>query len=97
MKTASANAGGDARVDYSHTTALQFIGIAYDNGRPVFWNQDDAGHRETLEAKVNLHDGNWHHVAGIRKGSAYTIYIDGSNVAGRNNATLGTITPNCLP
>lgn len=35
-------------------------------------------------------DGNWHHIALVRQGSNFTIYVDGQNVAsGSNSANVG--------
>jgi hypothetical protein len=96
LKTASPNSGWACLVAYSHTTALQYIGIAVERNKLAFFNKDDVGNTEALGANVDSKDGKWHHIVGTRNGNSYNIYVDGSNASSANNPTLGTITPNCF-
>jgi len=44
-----------------------------------------------LATNVNTRDGQWHHLAGVRRGSTMFLYVDGQEV-GSANTTLGSYT-----
>jgi hypothetical protein len=99
LKTASMNGGPSALVDYSHTTAVSYIGMGYNAPsphKPHLFIKDDASNTLGFEGKLDIEDAKWHHIVGTRDGTLYTIYIDGSNAGSVNNATIGPATTNCF-
>ena len=66
--------------------------------RPSFWiNEFSSSVPILLPTNGDYRDGNWHHLAVVRSGSAFSMYIDGSLVAsGTHAGNCGSSTRNLM-
>ena len=66
--------------------------------RPSFWiNEFSSSVPILLPTSGDYRDGNWHHLAVVRSGSAFSMYIDGSLVAsGTHAGNCGSSTRNLM-
>ena len=46
------------------------------NGKAVI-SVDDKSYRTDIASTTSVNDGAWHHIAGVKNGSSYLIYVDG--------------------
>lgn len=75
---------------YALASATQF--------RPSFWiNEFSSSVPILLPSSGDYRDGNWHHLAVVRSGSAFSMYIDGVRVAnGTHTGNCGSSTRNLM-
>lgn len=66
--------------------------------RPSFWiNEFSSSVPILLPSSGDYRDGNWHHLAVVRSGSAFSMYIDGVRVAnGTHAGNCGSSTRNLM-
>ena len=66
--------------------------------RPSFWiNEFSSSVPILLPTSGDYRDGNWHHLAVVRSGSSFSMYIDGSLVAsGTHAGNCGSSTRNLM-
>jgi hypothetical protein len=79
--------------------AFSFYGLASASQfRPSFWiNEFSSGSPILIPSTGDYRDGNWHHIAIVRNGSAFAMYIDGSQVAsGTHPGNCGSSTRNLM-
>ena len=53
----------------------------------IYWADVSTGATFMVSSSTAYRDGGWHHVAWVRNGSAFTLYLDGVSVATATNAT----------
>jgi len=75
---------------YALASATQF--------RPSFWiNEFSASVPILLPTSGDYRDGNWHHLAVVRRGSAFSMYIDGTLAAsGTHSGNCGSSSRNLM-
>jgi hypothetical protein len=79
--------------------AFSLYGLASSTQfRPSFWINEFSGSVPILiPSSGDYRDGNWHHFAIVRSGSAFAMYIDGSLVAsGTHAGNCGSGTRNLM-
>ncbi|MFC2174398.1 DUF2341 domain-containing protein [archaeon] len=60
---------------------------------PLFWVRDKNGNSATATSTVDINDGKWHHVAGVRTSSTIYIYVDGVETGTASASSIGEICP----
>ncbi len=79
--------------------AFAFYGLASASQfRPSFWiNEFSASVPILIPSTGDYRDGTWHHIAIVRNGNAFAMYIDGSQVAsGTHAGNCGSSTRNLM-
>jgi len=59
-----------------HVNDSDWPSILIVNGKAVI-SVDDIGYRTDIASTTSVNDGAWHHIAGVKNGSSYLIYVDG--------------------
>ena len=65
-------------------------------GRVAFVMDDTGGPTAIVSSRGGLNDGEWHHVAAVRNGTQFILYIDGEPVgadADSGFTSIGSVTP----
>lgn len=77
------------------TNNVPICGLVHEGTNARFYVRDTAGTGVATPTGTGggFNDGNWHHVAGVRNGSTFTLYVDGVQAA-QTTATLGAIAVN---
>lgn len=65
---------------------LNFRGTA--NAGVDFWSEDYSSGSAVATSTTPINDGAWHHIAAVRNGNVFTIYVDG--IAGSTTTTTAT-------
>jgi hypothetical protein len=61
------------------------------NGLMAFWCADYSSSSAMLVATTSIRDGGWHHIAVVRNGTSWKLYIDGTAEASRTSSlSIGT-------
>ena len=84
--------------DYASLIGKAWVGSPYTGGWNIFLNSGSSGPMQIWCADYSTggplmtasgtgyRDGNWHHVAWVREGDDFTLYIDGTSVATATNS-----------
>lgn len=77
-----------AIVDFDRSEYYNLF-VRGDNGEVGFSTTDNTGSIDDFYSGIAVNDGKWHHIVGQYDGTDKIIYIDGAEVARRNNAHSG--------
>jgi RHS repeat-associated protein len=71
----------------------QHVSLLLTAGKLQFQAKDSAGTTVTVTTTGTYNNGAWHHVAAVRSGNTYLIYVDGSQVASatQSSPALGDV------
>lgn len=80
--------GNWAIVDFDRSEYFNLF-INANSGEVGFSTYATSGGIDDFYSGITVNDGNWHHIAAVYDGSDKIIYVDGIEVARRNNAHSG--------
>ena len=85
----------DEKIGQSNHRALKLIpvfisGVSSPTYKVQFWCRDSMGNNILADITTTVTDSNWHHVVGVRNGSAGYIYVDGRLEGSATNPATGS-------
>jgi len=80
--TATANGGLISKRNSSGASGTDFVSYLWSDGKIKIWVSNGSSYIVTeLTTASTYNDGSWHHVAFVRNGSDFDIYVDGTSDA----------------